>query len=89
MQGWKVFKREGEVGSETLTYKLLFTDWVSLYVAVGGNICPCIPMSISNLSGNTHTKVGAGEDLTQHREARVFVVQSFFSAKALHLTFES
>ena len=55
--------------------------------AVGDNICACIPMSISNLPGNTHTKEGAGEDLTQHREARVFVVQSFFSAKVLRQNF--
>ena len=55
--------------------------------AVGDNICACIPMSISNLPGNTHTKEGAGEDLTQHHVARVFVVQSFFSAEALHRNF--
>ena len=47
------------------SYKLLFTDRVSLYmVAVGDNICPCVPLSISNWPGNTHTKEGAWEDST-------------------------
>ena len=56
-------------------------------VAVGDNICPYIPMSISNLPGNTHTKEGAGQDLTQNCQARAFVVQSFSSSKVLHQNF--